>query len=182
MLEKITDNKQKIKQNKVLPYLVGNIVEVSFLLPFPPLHLPSIALVSQLTTQSLPSHLDPRYRRRGGGRWSGRERGQQEEREECRHQDVHSSSTSHLGHIPSLLQLESSSTSSSLAHHPQRLPFLRSRPSSFLSSDLSPRRSSSRETSSESTRTLTSFSTPYLLVSPTTSSPLAPTASGSPQS
>jgi hypothetical protein len=30
MLEKITDNKQKIKQNKVLPYLVGNIVEVSF--------------------------------------------------------------------------------------------------------------------------------------------------------
>lgn len=29
MLEKITDNKQKIKQNKVLPYLVGNVVEVS---------------------------------------------------------------------------------------------------------------------------------------------------------
>ncbi|KAL7412394.1 26S proteasome subunit P45 [Mrakia frigida] len=28
MLEKITDNKQKIKQNKVLPYLVGNVVEI----------------------------------------------------------------------------------------------------------------------------------------------------------
>jgi len=31
MLEKITDNKQKIKQNKVLPYLVGNVVEVRLL-------------------------------------------------------------------------------------------------------------------------------------------------------
>ena len=29
MREKIRDNKEKIKQNKVLPYLVGNVVEVS---------------------------------------------------------------------------------------------------------------------------------------------------------
>jgi hypothetical protein len=28
MKEKIRDNAEKIKQNKVLPYLVGNIVEV----------------------------------------------------------------------------------------------------------------------------------------------------------
>ena len=28
MKEKIRDNKEKIKQNKVLPYLVGNVVEV----------------------------------------------------------------------------------------------------------------------------------------------------------
>lgn len=28
MKEKIRDNGEKIKQNKVLPYLVGNIVEV----------------------------------------------------------------------------------------------------------------------------------------------------------
>jgi len=28
MQEKIRDNKEKIKQNKVLPYLVGNVVEV----------------------------------------------------------------------------------------------------------------------------------------------------------
>jgi 26S proteasome regulatory subunit T5 len=30
MKEKIRDNGEKIKQNKVLPYLVGNVVEVSF--------------------------------------------------------------------------------------------------------------------------------------------------------
>ena len=29
MKEKIKDNSEKIKQNKVLPYLVGNVVEVS---------------------------------------------------------------------------------------------------------------------------------------------------------
>lgn len=29
MKEKVADNAQKIKQNKVLPYLVGNVVEVS---------------------------------------------------------------------------------------------------------------------------------------------------------
>lgn len=29
MKEKIKDNSDKIKQNKVLPYLVGNVVEVS---------------------------------------------------------------------------------------------------------------------------------------------------------
>lgn len=29
MKEKIAENAQKIKQNKVLPYLVGNVVEVS---------------------------------------------------------------------------------------------------------------------------------------------------------
>lgn len=29
MQEKIRDNGEKIKQNKVLPYLVGNVVEVS---------------------------------------------------------------------------------------------------------------------------------------------------------
>ena len=29
MKEKVRDNKEKIKQNKVLPYLVGNVVEVS---------------------------------------------------------------------------------------------------------------------------------------------------------
>ena len=28
MVEKIADNRQKIKQNKVLPYLVGNVVEI----------------------------------------------------------------------------------------------------------------------------------------------------------
>lgn len=28
MKEKIRDNKEKIKQNKALPYLVGNVVEV----------------------------------------------------------------------------------------------------------------------------------------------------------
>jgi len=28
MKEKIRDTKEKIKQNKVLPYLVGNVVEV----------------------------------------------------------------------------------------------------------------------------------------------------------
>jgi 26S proteasome regulatory subunit T5 len=31
MKEKIRDNGEKIKQNKVLPYLVGNVVEVRFL-------------------------------------------------------------------------------------------------------------------------------------------------------
>jgi 26S proteasome regulatory subunit T5 len=30
MKEKIRDNGEKIKQNKVLPYLVGNVVEVIF--------------------------------------------------------------------------------------------------------------------------------------------------------
>ena len=34
MKEKILDNKEGIKQNKVLPYLVGNVVEVD-----PALHL-----------------------------------------------------------------------------------------------------------------------------------------------
>ena len=28
MKEKIRDNREKIKQNKVLPYLVGNVVEL----------------------------------------------------------------------------------------------------------------------------------------------------------
>jgi ATP-dependent 26S proteasome regulatory subunit len=32
MKEKIRDNGEKIKQNKVLPYLVGNVVEVRYLL------------------------------------------------------------------------------------------------------------------------------------------------------
>lgn len=31
MREKIRDNGEKIKQNKVLPYLVGNVVEVTTL-------------------------------------------------------------------------------------------------------------------------------------------------------
>jgi 26S proteasome regulatory subunit T5 len=31
MKEKIRDNAEKIKQNKVLPYLVGNVVEVCLL-------------------------------------------------------------------------------------------------------------------------------------------------------
>lgn len=31
MKEKIRDNGEKIKQNKVLPYLVGNVVEVRLL-------------------------------------------------------------------------------------------------------------------------------------------------------
>jgi 26S proteasome regulatory subunit T5 len=31
MKEKIKDNSEKIKQNKVLPYLVGNVVEVGLL-------------------------------------------------------------------------------------------------------------------------------------------------------
>ena len=30
MKEKIRDNGEKIKQNKVFPYLVGNVVEVSW--------------------------------------------------------------------------------------------------------------------------------------------------------
>jgi ATP-dependent 26S proteasome regulatory subunit len=30
MKERIKDNKEKIKMNKQLPYLVGNVVEVSF--------------------------------------------------------------------------------------------------------------------------------------------------------
>lgn len=33
MTEKIADNMTKIKQNKVLPYLVSKVVEVSFLIP-----------------------------------------------------------------------------------------------------------------------------------------------------
>lgn len=28
MMEQVADNTQKIKQNKVLPYLVGNVVEI----------------------------------------------------------------------------------------------------------------------------------------------------------
>lgn len=32
--EKIKENQEKIKLNKQLPYLVGNIVEVNLLLPF----------------------------------------------------------------------------------------------------------------------------------------------------
>lgn len=32
MKERIKDNKEKIKMNKQLPYLVGNVVEVSFFL------------------------------------------------------------------------------------------------------------------------------------------------------
>lgn len=39
MKEKIRDNGEKIKQNKVLPYLVGNIVEVSQTLRAKPSHL-----------------------------------------------------------------------------------------------------------------------------------------------
>ena len=31
MKEKIRDNGEKIKQNKVLPYLVGNVVEVNII-------------------------------------------------------------------------------------------------------------------------------------------------------
>ncbi len=38
MDEKIKENAAKIKQNKVLPYLVGNVVEVSLLSRIP-LHL-----------------------------------------------------------------------------------------------------------------------------------------------
>lgn len=34
MKEKIRDNSEKIKQNKVLPYLVGNVVEVIYALLF----------------------------------------------------------------------------------------------------------------------------------------------------
>ena len=34
MKEKIRENGEKIKQNKVLPYLVGNVVEVRFGLLF----------------------------------------------------------------------------------------------------------------------------------------------------
>jgi 26S proteasome regulatory subunit T5 len=42
MKEKIRDNGEKIKQNKVLPYLVGNVVEVcSFILKLPPQRLNS---------------------------------------------------------------------------------------------------------------------------------------------
>ena len=34
MKEKIRDNGEKIKQNKVLPYLVGNVVEVGIIVPY----------------------------------------------------------------------------------------------------------------------------------------------------
>jgi 26S proteasome regulatory subunit T5 len=34
MKEKIRDNGEKIKQNKVLPYLVGNVVEVRICVRF----------------------------------------------------------------------------------------------------------------------------------------------------
>lgn len=38
MKEKIRDNGEKIKQNKVLPYLVGNVVEVCKLITVFSLH------------------------------------------------------------------------------------------------------------------------------------------------
>lgn len=41
MKEKIRENGEKIKQNKVLPYLVSNVVEVG-------LHLPVVALRSSV--------------------------------------------------------------------------------------------------------------------------------------
>ena len=46
MAEKIADNAKKIKQNKVLPYLVSKVVEVSAITPFlstplPPVHATS---------------------------------------------------------------------------------------------------------------------------------------------
>lgn len=34
MKERIKDNKEKIKMNKQLPYLVGNVVEVSLMLTY----------------------------------------------------------------------------------------------------------------------------------------------------
>jgi len=37
MKDKIRENAEKIKQNKVLPYLVGNVVEVSFYFLLSPL-------------------------------------------------------------------------------------------------------------------------------------------------
>lgn len=55
MLEKITDNKQKIKQNKVLPYLVGNVVEVSqreLELSPPSLPLPELTRSQSLSRRS----------------------------------------------------------------------------------------------------------------------------------
>jgi 26S proteasome regulatory subunit T5 len=39
MKEKIRDNGEKVKQNKVLPYLVANIVEVRLLMHLLPIHL-----------------------------------------------------------------------------------------------------------------------------------------------
>ena len=54
MKEKIRENGEKIKQNKVLPYLVGNVVEVS--LP-PRLLVPTAAPRAEVCTSFTTRHL-----------------------------------------------------------------------------------------------------------------------------
>lgn len=59
MQEKIRDNGEKVKQNKVLPYLVGNVVEVS------PLENSFSNTLSDLQSSQPDSGNGPR----GRGRW-----------------------------------------------------------------------------------------------------------------
>lgn len=61
MKEKIAENAQKIKQNKVLPYLVGNVVEVSRhrILSRLPKSVPFGLLRSSVLIPRLPNHEPP---------------------------------------------------------------------------------------------------------------------------
>ena len=56
MKEKIRDNGEKIKQNKVLPYLVGNVVEVRACVR---------RYISSLLSSVIDSRRRSRWRRRG---------------------------------------------------------------------------------------------------------------------
>jgi hypothetical protein len=60
MKEKIRDNGEKIKQNKVLPYLVGNVVEVRICVLF-------LQHILNLLRSVIDSRRRPRWRRRGCG-------------------------------------------------------------------------------------------------------------------
>jgi len=53
MKEKIRDNGEKIKQNKVLPYLVGNVVEASLPTSILAFSLSSLSSRSSMSTLSL---------------------------------------------------------------------------------------------------------------------------------
>ena len=46
MNEQIKDNTDKIKNNKQLPYLVANVLEVSTRPPSPPSHAPALPTTS----------------------------------------------------------------------------------------------------------------------------------------
>lgn len=78
MKEKIRDNGEKIKQNKVLPYLVGNVVEVI---------LSRSVLTFSLSSLSPP---DPRCRPRVRRGWCKSRLGLDAQREMCRSKDFHS--------------------------------------------------------------------------------------------